>query len=161
MSTTEENTITPSSGNIYADLGLSNPEERQTKAELTRQIDAILTERKLTQRAAAAILGIPQPKVSNLLNGRLSGFSVERLMQFLTALNRNVQIVLTPTVDAEQRGEITVAVRTRTGRLRSLPGSSGDSGGSLPAESMAASGRKERNRRRTEKPRRTCVAWGT
>jgi len=91
MSTTEDLTIVPSSGNIYVDLGLPNPEERRTKAELARQIDAILAERKLTQRAAAGLLGIPQPKVSNLLNGRLGGFSVERLMAFLTALNRDVQ----------------------------------------------------------------------
>ncbi|MGI8689074.1 MAG: helix-turn-helix domain-containing protein [Thermomicrobiales bacterium] len=113
MSTTEDITIVPSSGNIYADLGLPNPEERCTKAALARQIDAILTERKLTQRAAARILGIPQPKVSNLLNGRLSGFSVERLLAFLTALNRDVQIVVTPTEDVAQRGEITVTVRQR------------------------------------------------
>lgn len=118
MSIIEETTITASSGNIYADLGLPNPEERQTKAELARQIDAILTERKLTQRTAATLLGIPQPKVSNLLNGRLSGFSVERLMTFLTALNRNVQIVVTPTDDVEQRGEITVAVQSRSRRPR-------------------------------------------
>ena len=113
MSTTEDITIVPSSGNIYADLGLPNPEERRTKAELARQIDAILTERTLTQRAAARILGIPQPKISNLLNGRLSGFSVERLLAFLTALNRDVQIIVTPTEDGEQRGEITVTVRQR------------------------------------------------
>lgn len=107
----EDITITPSSGNIYADLGLPNPEERQTKAALARQIDALLTERKLTQRAAAALLGIPQPKVSNLLNGRLSGFSVERLLELLTLLNRDVQIVLTPTEDAHTHGKITVMSR--------------------------------------------------
>ncbi len=119
MSTTEDLTIVPSSGNIYADLGLPNPEERRTKAALARQIDAILAERKLTQRAAAGLLGIPQPKVSNLLSGRLGGFSVERLMAFLTALNRDVRIIVTPTEDAEHRGEITVAVRPRR---REVPG---------------------------------------
>lgn len=101
-------TITPSSGNVYADLGLPNPEERQTKAALTRQIDALLTERRLTQRAAAALLGIPQPKVSNLLNGRLSGCSVERLLELLTPPNRDVQIALRPTADAHAHGKITV-----------------------------------------------------
>ncbi len=136
MSTPEDMTIVPSSGNIYADLGLPNPEERRTKAELARQIDAILTERTLTQRAAAGILGIPQPKVSNLLNGRLSGFSVERLMAFLTALNCDVQIVVTPTEDVEQRGEITVAVRQRP--------ITGGSGGGLVTEPVAASRRETR-----------------
>jgi predicted XRE-type DNA-binding protein len=115
MSTTDDTTITPSSGNVYADLGLPNPEERRTKADLARQIDAILTGRKLTQRAAAAILGIPQPKVSNILNGRLSGFSVERLMGLLAILGQDVQIVLTPAADAKGRGEITVAVRSGPG----------------------------------------------
>lgn len=109
---TEKIVVTPSSGNIYADLGLPNPEERQTKAELARQIDAILTERKLTQKTAAGVLGIPQPAISNLLNGRLSGFSVERLMHFLTALDRNVEIVITPKPQRQVRGEIIVKVRT-------------------------------------------------
>jgi len=143
MSTTEDITITPSSGNIYADLGLPNPKERRTKAELARQINAILTERKLTQRAAATILGVPQPKVSNLLNGRLSGFSVERLMGCLTTLGQDVQIVLTPTAAMEQRGKITVAIRPRPGRLRAEPGGSGVS---MPTEPWAASGRETRER---------------
>jgi predicted XRE-type DNA-binding protein len=128
MSTTDDTTITPGSGNIYADLGLPNPEERRTKAELARQIDAILTGRKLTQRAAAAILGIPQPKVSNIVNGRLANFSVERLMELLAILGQDVQIVLTPAADATGRGEITVAVR------------SGTEG--LAAESMVVSGQR-------------------
>ncbi len=110
---TEKIVVTPSSGNIYADLGLPNPEERQTKAELARQIDAILTERKLTQKTAAGVLGIPQPAISNLLNGRLSGFSVERLMHFLTALDRNVEIVITPKPQRQVRGEIIVKVPNR------------------------------------------------
>lgn len=121
MGATEDMTIVPSSGNIYADLGLPNPEERRTKAALARQIDAILTERTMTQRAAAGILGISQPKISNLLNGRLSGFSVERLLQFLTALNRDVQIIVTPTEGVEQRGEITVVVRQHPARPRARP----------------------------------------
>jgi len=121
MGATEDMTIVPSSGNIYADLGLPNPEERRTKAALARQIDAILTERTMTQRAAAGILGISQPKISNLLNGRLSGFSVERLLQFLTALNRDVQIIVTPTEGVEQRGEITVVVRQHPARPRGRP----------------------------------------
>lgn len=145
MQTTEEIAITPSSGNIYADLGLPNPGERQTKAELARQIDAILTERKLTQRAAAAILGIPQPKVSNLLNGRLSGFSVERLMEFLTALNRNVRIVVTPTVDAHERGAITVATQSRRGGIRPMRTRADEADNGRQHEAMTISRRSARD----------------
>ena len=109
MNTNEE--IVESSGNVFADLGLPNPEERLAKAELARQIRMIVEERDLTQAQAGALLGLAQPNVSNLLNGRLKGFSVERLMEYLTALNRNVQIVITPVGDNQERGEITVAVR--------------------------------------------------
>jgi predicted XRE-type DNA-binding protein len=81
----EEISIMPSSGNVYADLGLPNPEVRKAKAELARQIDAILAERNLTKKAVD-ILGISQCSASNLLDGRLSEFSLERLTHFLTIL---------------------------------------------------------------------------
>jgi predicted XRE-type DNA-binding protein len=107
----EEITIIEGSGNVFADLGLPNPEERLTKAELALQIGAIIEERNLTQKAAAAILGIPQPQVSHLLRGRLSGFSVERLMHFLTALDRNVEIVISAKPPRQPHGAITVRVQ--------------------------------------------------
>jgi predicted XRE-type DNA-binding protein len=116
MSTNEE--IIKSSGNVFADLGLPNPEERLAKAELARQIRAIIAERGLTQTQAGAILGLAQPNVSNLLNGRLKGFSIEKLMEYLTALDHNVQIVVTPTEGGQERGAITVAVRQERGRMR-------------------------------------------
>jgi predicted XRE-type DNA-binding protein len=109
--------IIKSSGNVFADLGLPNPEERLAKAELARQIRKIIAERDLTQAQAGALLGLAQPNVSNLLHGRLKGFSVEKLMEYLTALNRNVQIVVTPTKDEQERGAITVAVRSRQRRV--------------------------------------------
>ncbi len=110
--------IIKSSGNVFADLGLPNPEERLAKAELARQIRTIIAERDLTQMQAGALLSLAQPNVSNLLNGRLKGFSVEKLMEYLTALNRDVQIVVTPTANDQERGEITVAIRSRRGRMR-------------------------------------------
>ncbi len=99
-----------SSGNVFADLGLPNSEERLAKAELARQIRVIIEERELTQVQAGAILGIAQPNISNLTRGRLSGFSIERLMQFLTLLGRDVRIVVTPIHGRKQYGEITVTV---------------------------------------------------
>src|SRR4051794_11182301 len=96
-----EEPIEPSSGNVFADLGLENPEELLAKAELVQRISVILTERKLTQMRAAKVLGIDQPKVSALLRGKLDGFSIGRLFRFLNALGRDVEISVRPARDAE------------------------------------------------------------
>jgi len=101
-----EETIEPSSGNVFADLGLKNPEELLAKAELVQRISEILAERKLTQAGAAKLLGIDQPKVSSLLRGKLEGFSIDRLFRFLNALGRDVEISVRPARhagDAETR----------------------------------------------------------
>jgi len=103
--------ITEGSGNVFADLGLPNAEERKTKAELAYQISTIISERRLTQAHAGAVLGIEQPHVSRLIRGRLSGFSVERLMSFLTALGRDVEIVVKPKIGQHLRGEIIVTAQ--------------------------------------------------
>jgi predicted XRE-type DNA-binding protein len=83
-----------SSGNVFADLGLDAPEEALAKAELTAKISEIIEANGLTQAAAAKVLGIDQPKVSALLRGKLTGFSTERLIKFLNALGRDVEIVV-------------------------------------------------------------------
>ncbi|HXQ25073.1 MAG TPA: helix-turn-helix transcriptional regulator [Candidatus Acidoferrales bacterium] len=88
--------ITPSSGNVFADLRLPNAEEKQTKARLAVAINRIIAGQELSQLAAARRLKINQPKISALANYRLEGFSVERLMHFLTALDRDVEIVIRP-----------------------------------------------------------------
>jgi predicted XRE-type DNA-binding protein len=88
--------IEESSGNVFADLGLNNPEELLAKAELVQRIVDIIAERKLTQVRAAKLLGIDQPKVSALLRGKLDGFSTDRLFRFLNALGRDVEIVIRP-----------------------------------------------------------------
>jgi predicted XRE-type DNA-binding protein len=86
--------IEQSSGNVFADLGLKNPEELLAKAELVQRVVDIIVERKLTQVRAAKLLGIDQPKVSALLRGKLDGFSTDRLFRFLNALGRDVEIVI-------------------------------------------------------------------
>jgi predicted XRE-type DNA-binding protein len=86
-----------SSGNVFADLGLPNADELLIKAELAHQISELIEVRQLTQIAAAELLGIDQPKVSALMRGKLSGFSVERLFRFLNALGNNVEIRIVPT----------------------------------------------------------------
>jgi len=92
----EENKVDVSSGNVFADLGLSNPEERLLKAELVRKISEIITNLNLTQVQAAEILGIDQPKVSLLIRGRLSGFSTDRLIAYLNKLGSDVEITIKP-----------------------------------------------------------------
>ena len=86
--------IERSSGNVFADLGLADADERQTKVRLAVAINAVLEGRGLSQGKAAELLGINQPKVSALSKYRLEGFSVERLIRFLTALNQDVEIVI-------------------------------------------------------------------
>jgi predicted XRE-type DNA-binding protein len=82
------------SGNIYEDLGFPDAEERLAKAKLAMRIENIIEKRKLKQIKAAEILGINQPKVSALMNGRLSGFSIERLIHYLNLLDQDVEIVV-------------------------------------------------------------------
>jgi predicted XRE-type DNA-binding protein len=100
--------ITASTGNVFEDLGLPDADDRLAKAELARQIGIIIAARELTQRAAGQILGIDQPKVSALLSGQLSGFSLERLARFLTLLGRDVQIVVRETSSSNQTGRLSV-----------------------------------------------------
>lgn len=82
------------SNNVFADLNLPDAEELLAKAELARQIISAISKKKLTQIQAAEIMGIDQPKVSALSRGKLSGFSLERLIHFLNVLGRDVQIVV-------------------------------------------------------------------
>ena len=88
---------------MFADLALAEPDETLVRAELARVISGLLTTRHLTQTQAAELLGIDQPKVSALMRGRLSGFSVDRLLRFLLALDRDVDIVVTPKKQEQPR----------------------------------------------------------
>jgi predicted XRE-type DNA-binding protein len=82
------------SGNVFADLGFANAEEELTKAQLAGHIRMVIAYRRLTQAAAARIVGLDQPKISALLNGRLANFSSDRLMKLLTALGQDVDITV-------------------------------------------------------------------
>ena len=86
--------IQASSGNIFQDLGFPNADEMLMKAELVRQISEIIDQRELTQVEAAKLLGIDQPKVSALIRGKLSGFSIERLLRFLNLLGCDIEIIV-------------------------------------------------------------------
>jgi len=157
MNTDETIEFVESSGNIFADLGLPNPEERLAKAELAREIRRIIAERALTQAQAGALLGIAQPNVSDLMRGKLARFSVEKMLAFLTALGRDIRIVVTEADVPEEPGEISVAIRPRAGRVRSV---SARSSAGTPRGLMVAGSGDERHRRRPDPPRRSCVTWG-
>jgi predicted XRE-type DNA-binding protein len=86
--------ITRGGGNVFADLGLPDAEERQTKLRLAYALNAVIDRARLSQAAAAARLGLNQLKVSALRNYKLEGFSVERLMTLLTTLDQDVEIVI-------------------------------------------------------------------
>jgi predicted XRE-type DNA-binding protein len=86
--------FTPSSGNVFEDLNLPHADDLLAKAELAAKIIAEIQRRRFTQTQAAAILGIDQPKISALKQGKLSGFSIERLLRFLLMLGRDVEITV-------------------------------------------------------------------
>jgi len=108
----EETDCTVGSGNVFADRGLPEPETRLAKAELARQLGMIIRDHGWTQAAAAQKLGVDQSTVSKLLRGRLAGFSVERLMDWLTRLDRDVTIAVTPKEPAAPRARIVVNSRS-------------------------------------------------
>ena len=90
----DDSTVHNSSGNVFADLGIEDSEEYMAKSDLAAEILRIVQRRRLTQAEAAKLLGIRQPKVSELLRGRLDGFSTDRLLRFIIRLGYNVQIKL-------------------------------------------------------------------
>ena len=93
----------PSTGNVFADLGLADAGEHLIKAGLVVRIDRTIRKRKLTQAAAAELTGIDQPKISAMLGGQFRGYSVERLILILVALGQTQEIVVKPRKTAELR----------------------------------------------------------
>lgn len=89
-------TVEPGSGNVFADLGLPDPDERHLRVQLALRLNDLLKAEGLTQAAAAKLLGIAQPHVSELKNYKLSRFSSERLLHYITLLNRDVEIFIRP-----------------------------------------------------------------
>jgi predicted XRE-type DNA-binding protein len=101
--------VEPSSGNVFADLGFEQPELEMAKAHLSHKIALEITARKLTQRAAADVLGIDQPRVSLLIRGKTGQFSLEKLIEFLERLSYDVHIEATRSANAA-RGQVIVSV---------------------------------------------------
>jgi predicted XRE-type DNA-binding protein len=120
MKGTKGDSVRKSSGNVFADLGLRNPEEALTKAELAQRICALIGERGLTQVQAAAVLGLDQPKVSSLMRGKLQGFSVERLFRCLKALGQEIEIIIRPVHKAGFRAGPHVAGEWELSRVNEI-----------------------------------------
>ena len=105
----DDTTVTIGSGNVFADMGLPNPEERLVKARLARFINKAIEDKGWTQQQTAEVLGIAQPKVSDMSRGRLKNFSVERLIQFLAQLEHRV--IITVSKDELPPEEIVIAAK--------------------------------------------------
>lgn len=103
----KKSTITQSSGNIFADLGLENSQEHYAKARLVILISKLIEAQNLTQGQAASKMGLRQPDVSKLLRGKIEGFSLERLLNFVRALGSDVEIKIKPG-KPKQEGRILV-----------------------------------------------------
>jgi predicted XRE-type DNA-binding protein len=100
--------VSRGTGNVFADLGFPNATERQAKLRLAYALNQVLAARKLSQADAARVLGVTQPKVSALRHYKLAGFSVERLMNLLTALDQDVEIVIREKPRSRKAGRISV-----------------------------------------------------
>ena len=100
--------VTRGTGNVFADLGFPDAAERQAKLRLAYALNQVLDAGKLSQAEAAKVLGVTQPKVSALRNYKLSGFSVERLMNLLTAVDQDIEIVIRRKPRSRKVGRISV-----------------------------------------------------
>lgn len=99
-----------SSGNIFSDIGISNPEGYLARVNLAIEINSLIKEKKLTQKEAAKLLGVDQPKISALRKGKLTGFSLDRLFRLLNKLDQNIDIRVTPKANTKDEPHINVSV---------------------------------------------------
>ena len=100
--------VTRGTGNVFADLGFPDAAERQAKLRLAYALNQLIADRQLSQAEAGTVLGLSQPKVSALCNYKLAGFSVERLMKLLTALDQDIEIVIRKKPRSRKTGRISV-----------------------------------------------------
>lgn len=103
-------TVEVGTGDVFEDLGFADAGERKLRVQLAMRLNDLIKERKLTQASTAEIFGIPQPHVSELRNYKLKRFSSERLLHFITQLDRDVEIVIRPKAANHAAGLVSVLV---------------------------------------------------
>ena len=103
-------TVKAGTRDVFVDLGFADAGERKLRVQLAMRLNELITEQRLTQAKVAALFGIPQPHVSELKNYKLSRFSSERLLRFLTLLDRDVEIVIRPKAKGHSSGLVSVSV---------------------------------------------------
>jgi len=103
-------TVDAGSGDVLVDLGFADASERKLRVELAMRLNELVADRRLTQTGAAQLFGIPQPHVSELKQYKLSRFSSERLLRFVTLLDRDVEIVIRPKAKGHASGVVSVSV---------------------------------------------------
>ena len=101
---------TPSSGNVFKDLGLLNPDERLAKAKLTYKINRLIADQGMTQKQAADFLGLSRSKMTNLRNGRLKNLTIDHLFSLLGKLDYHIEIRVSPKSNRGTQESIDVAV---------------------------------------------------
>ena len=99
-------------GNVFADIGVAHPERVLARAQIMSRISEIIRDRGLTQKQTSELLGIPQSKVSCLMNGKLSMFSLDHLFELLNALDRDVEIIIKPKTKEEKVASTHVLLAT-------------------------------------------------
>ena len=112
--TRSKSDVIESGPNIFADLGLPDADGHMLRAQLVAELYRLTTERKLTQTKAAAAMGISQPEISRLFKGHFREYSVERLLRFLTAFDRDIEIVSRPRASTILQGTISFSTATPT-----------------------------------------------
>ena len=103
-------TVVTETGDVFVDLGFADAGERKLRVQLALRVNDLIGEYRLTQAKAAVLFGIPQPHVSELKNYKLSRFSSERLMRFITLLDRDVEILIRPKARGHTSGLVSVLV---------------------------------------------------
>jgi predicted XRE-type DNA-binding protein len=107
---TEVEDVDAGSGDVLVDLGFSDADERRLRVQLAMRLNELIAARRLTQARAAQLFGIPQPHISELRHYKLNRFSSERLLRFVTLLDRDVEIIIRPKAEGHASGVVSVSV---------------------------------------------------
>lgn len=108
--TTKTETVDAGSGDVLVDLGFPDADERRLRVQLAMRLNELIATRRLTQAGVVELFGIPQPHVSELKHYKLSRFSSERLLRFVTLLDRDVEIIIRPKAEGHASGVVSVSV---------------------------------------------------